>query len=330
MEFIMKKQILAAAVAASMTTVALADIAITGSTLVNFKNTQYDDSTKQSGNAISTEHNLKIVGKNGDTAVTMTFEMDDSESVTSGKGSTGAVQSEDLYLTTKVGDVAIKVGDWDNGDNTWRGSSRTNNQLELSSTIGPVGVTYASGAGEILKDKITLKTDLNGYAVKYVTSGKDSEFGLSGSVAGVDFDYYSDDNDAADEDVQSVVIGTKLNNVGLKVASITADSGATISGNSWAGDYEDEAAGTVAKLAAGMDVTAVELSTDIAGNAVKFRHIEADKDTSSSEDRTWNKLIVTRPLASGATLEVQYVDAEFTGSTAQSYNLLDLELGVKF
>jgi hypothetical protein len=327
-KFIMKKQIVAAAVAATMTSVALADISITGSTKVNYTNTQYDDTTKQAVNSVSTEHDLAITGKNGDSTVVIKIATDDSGTITTNKGTSGNFVTEDVYATTKVGDVNIKVGDWDNGDNLYRLSTRTQNAAELSTTIGPVNVTYSSGAGAILDDKVTLKTDLGGVAVKYVDQGKDTELGLGATFAGIKADYYLDDNNAQDTDISVVELSTEMNGVSIAVANITADASATIAGDGWAGDFEDTSGPY--NLEAGMDVTAVKLSTSMAGNAVAFTHSEADKDSSSSTDRTFNKLVVTRPLASGATFELTYLSAEEQGVTADTYDKLDLELSVKF
>jgi len=66
------------------------------------------------------------------------------------------------------------------------------------------------------------------------------------------------------------------------------------------------------------------------GNKVAFRHASMDKDTASTSDRSFNKIIVTRPLANGTTFEATYTDTTFDGDTANSNQSLDLELAVKF
>jgi hypothetical protein len=82
----MKKQIIAAAVAATMTSVAFADVSITGSTLVNYTYTDKDDNT--SSNAVKNETDIVIVGKNGDTSVTASIAMDDGNEISSTDGTT--------------------------------------------------------------------------------------------------------------------------------------------------------------------------------------------------------------------------------------------------
>jgi hypothetical protein len=96
----MKKQIIAAAVAATVSSVALADISITGTTKVNYNYEDFDNGT--TANTAVTEHNLTLTGKNGDTTVVMNVEADN-------RGDAG-LDLEDVYLTTKVGDIALKVG----------------------------------------------------------------------------------------------------------------------------------------------------------------------------------------------------------------------------
>ena len=325
----MKKQIIAAAVAATMTSVAFADISITGSTKVNFKAKDTDATTEVSTNTVSTEHDLKVVGKNGDTSYVVSMEMDNAED--------SGIDIEDNYITTKVGDINLKVGDWDNGNNYLRESSRSNDRLEASTTVGPVDVTFWSGHGDN-HDKITLKTDLNGIALKYVTQNDDEEYVVSGSVAGINASLHMDNNDAANTDKSSLELSTKLNDIDVKVVTIDTDTGAYFGGDTWVGDWEHSSTERSAgqglwQAENGMDLTAVSLATSMAGNKVEYRHIKADQDgstASNSTDRTINRFIVTRPLASGATFELMYTDAEEQGDAAASYSELDLELSVKF
>jgi len=329
---IMNKKIIAAAVAATMTSVAIADISITGSTKVNFTTTDYDNTS--STNAVKNETDLKIVGKNGDTQVVIGIEIDDSDSATKSEqednanAATGSgVDLEDVYMTTKVGDVAVKVGDWDNGNNFVRGSDRGLNKMNLSTNIGSLGLSYDSGhAGT---DKVTVSTSVGGFDLKYANQVKDNEVTVSTTMGGVGINYFGDLNDTANTDRQSIELTGSFGDVGVKVVSIEAESAATITSDSWAGDFEG--ASGAFDLEAGMDVMAVQLSTTVAGNKVAYTHTSVDKDTKTADkDRTINKVVVTRPLASGATFELTYSDVEEDATAANSYNQLDLELSVAF
>jgi len=312
------KKLIAAAVAASLTSVAFADISITGSTKINYKAKDSDDNTTT--NTTVTEHNLNIVGKNGDTSVVFGLASD--------AGGATDMSVENMYMTTKVGDISIKAGEWDNGDNYIRTSSYGTNKLHANTTIGPVNINAAAGHGND-DEEFAFSTDLGGVAVKYVTQAKDEMIGLSGAFGGINFNYLLDDNDGSNTDKSSLELSTTVNDMGIKVVQIDADSSAKVQGDSWAGDFEDTS-GTWA-LDNGMDVTAVELSTSLAGNSVKFQHTSVDKDSaSSSKDITRNRVIVTRPLASGATFELVYTSADEDATAANSYDELDLELSVKF
>jgi len=320
----MKKQIIAAAVAATMTSVAIADISITGSTKVNYTAKDFDNNT--SSNAVSTEHDLKFTGKNGDTTVVISMEANDADASDAGT----SMDIEDVYMTSKVGDINLKVGDWDNGNNFLRASSRTNNMLEASTSFGPIGVTYSSGAGT-LTDKVTVKTDVQGVGVKYVTQQEDSEVVVSTNVAGVGITYHLDNNKAANTDRSSLELTGKVGDFGVSFVSIDTDSGAKADGDTWAGDFEDTTSGGY-KYQNGADIDAIMLTTSVAGNGVKFIHtsVDADAAVASTRDADNNKIVVTRPLASGATFELTYTSQDVTGSTSETQDTLDLELAVKF
>jgi len=328
----MKKQIVAAAVAATMSSVALADISITGATKINYTATEYDNSV--TSNAVQNETDVKITGKNGDTTVVIALEMDDSGSNAhdASAAATGGLDVEDVYMTTKVGDITVKAGDWDNGNNFLRASSRSNNQLELGTTMGPIGITYWSGHGTA-DDKVTLKTDLGGVGLKYVSQAKDSELVASANVAGIGVTYHLDNNDTANTDKSSIELTGKLGDFGVKAVRIDTDSGAVADGDTWAGDFEGTTSGAY-ESHEGADVTAIEVSTNMAGNGVRFIHTKVDalagSTSAGSADADANKVVITRPLASGATFELTYTSQDVSGNTAESSDSLDLELSVKF
>ena len=328
----MKKQIVAAAVAATMSSVALADISITGATKINYTATEYDNSV--TSNAVQNETDVKITGKNGDTTVVIALEMDDSGSNAhdASAAATGGLDVEDVYMTTKVGDITVKAGDWDNGNNFLRASSRSNNQLELGTTMGPIGITYWSGHGTA-DDKVTLKTDLGGVGLKYVSQAKDSELVASANVAGIGVTYHLDNNDTANTDKSSIELTGKLGDFGVKAVRIDTDSGAVADGDTWAGDFEGTTSGAY-ESHEGANVTAIEVSTNMAGNGVKFIHTKVDalagSTSAGSADADANKVVITRPLASGATFELTYTSQDVSGNTAESSDSLDLELSVAF
>jgi hypothetical protein len=98
------------------------------------------------------------------------------------------------------------------------------------------------------------------------------------------------------------------------------------------GDFENAAytGSTTAAydLANDQDVTSISLKTKMAGNTVEFRNTKVDGV--SGNDVSFNKFIVTRPLANGTTFEATYTDLDDKGQTTTDSTSLDLELAVKF
>ena len=317
----MKKQLLIAAVAATMTSVAMADISIAGSAKANFTVVDFED-TQENSNTISREMDLAITGKNGDTTVVMNFANDTSAS---------SPVAEDSYVATKLGDVAVKVGAWDNGNNALRESARTEAHLAASTTLGGVTITY-DGYGDDADDSVKLAADISGVAVSYKQLATGEDIDVSTTVGGVKVSYLALNRDTANTDRSVVEVSGSFNGVDVKVAQANADSGARIEGDSWMGDFENAAytGSTTAAydLANDQDVTSISLKTKMAGNTVEFRNTKVDGV--SGNDVSFNKFIVTRPLANGTTFEATYTDLDDKGQTTTDSTSLDLELAVKF
>ncbi len=317
----MKKQLLVAAVAATMASASMADISIAGAAKVNFTTVDYDGTTA-STNDFKREMDLKITGKSGDTTVVMNFGND-----TLGNGASAGISAEDTYVATSIEGVSIKVGAWDNGNNALRASSRGDNKLSASTSFGGIKVTYDAtdeSAGKVA-DTVKLSGDIAGVAASYKSVDNGEDISLATTVSGVKVSYLALNRDAANTDRSVVEVSGSAGNVGVKFAQATADSSATIEGDTWMGDFEG--ASGAYDLTAGQDVTSVELSTSIAGNAVKFRM--TDVDDVAGSDMSFNKVIITRPLANGTTFEATYTDLD-DSVAANDSQTLDLELAVKF
>ena len=315
------KKLIAAAVATSVSAIAMADISITGQLKTNFTHTDYQSTSKLDSDAFSSEGDLYIKGKTGDTSVVMNIGGLDSSS-----GKDGTIAIEDSYLTTKIGDVNVKMGNYDNGNNELRGSDR-NSRASLSTEMGGFKLSYTNGNGaDKQNDEVGISTSLGGVSVGYTAKDGGETIKASTSVGGVNVKYTGLPSDTANSDRQYIEVATTLGGVGVKFGKAEAESAKAIDGDTWMGDFEG-ASGAYA-LSNGQDVTAVELSTSMAGNKVVFRNVNID-DVAGS-DTSFNKVIVTRPLASGATLEVTYTDLDDDGSTSTDSETLDIELAVKF
>ena len=272
----MKKQLIAAAVAATMTSVAMADISITGSTKANVTN----------GNA-AIEADLKVVGKSGDTSVVTNFSLDQNT-------------VEDLYLTTSIEGVKIKAGSYRSGKSELDKTTDASARYNLSTTMGGITATYEATSSS---HDLTLGGTVAGVSIKHKMNQDDStETWVSGSAAGVDLSWNQEEAANGNQDT-AIVASASMNGIGVKYVKIDSDTGTPTDGY-------------VTKSNSVKDATAVGISTSMAGNTVTFKAIDVDSKDS-------NKVIITRPLASGATFEATYTDADAGDS-------LDLELAVKF
>ena len=325
----MKKQLLIAAVAATMTSVAMADISITGSTKVNFTTVDFDSATKESTNDFNHEVDLAITGKTGDTTVVIKL-----GNLETSAGTTG-VDIEDSYLSTKVGDVSIKAGSWDNGNNALRASSRAADKFSASTTMNGVTATYdaATTSGNVA-DSVQVSAEMAGVSGSYKNVDGGEDITVSTTVAGVKVSYLALNRDTVNTDRAVVEVSGAFGGVNVKVAQATADSATCISGDTWMGDFETtESAATCASgttaydLSNGQDVTSFELSTAMAGNTVTF--INSEVDGVAGADMSFNKIILNRPLANGTTFEATYTDLD-DSVAANDSSTLDLELAVKF
>ncbi len=324
----MKKQLLIAAVAATMTSVAMADISISGAAKVNYTHVD-NDGTVNDSDTFKQEMDLKIAGKSGDTSVTINFGGMDN----SGSTSVGTFTMEDSYVSTSIEGVNLKVGQWDNGNNALRASTRRGGKLSASTTVSGVTLTY--DAANETDDTMKISGDVAGVALSFKDVKTGEDISVSTTLSGVKVSYLALNRDTANTDRSVFEVSGSFSGVDVKYASAEADTGVTLSGDTWMGDYENSAytddtsdsAVSAYDLSRGQDVSALSLKTSMAGNTVEFRNISISDVT--GDDTTINKFIVTRALANGTTFEAIYADVNDDGAATDN-NSLDLELAVKF
>jgi hypothetical protein len=305
----MKKQLLIAAVAASMTSVAMADISITGGAKVNYVYTDNGvGNAALSTNAINHDMDWTVKGTNGDTTVSTTF----SSTVA------GAFVTEDTYLSTKIGDISVKTGTWDNGNNLIRASSRGTGKISVSTSFEGVGVTFDDSENGNATVKLT--ASVSGVDAYYKVGTITNDFGLKTTVGGVTVNYNSMGSDTANSDRDSIRVDATVSGIALTYAAANADSAVAISGDDWLGNYEGTNAGN------GNDVSGFGAKMTVAGNTIQIKSITVD----ATADTDYVKLYLTRPLANGTTFEAIYTDKDVAGSTNTDSETLDLELAVKF
>ena len=334
----MKKQLLIAAVAATMSVSAMADISITGS--ANVKMNAKELSTGGTTEGSSMNMDIDFAAKNGGTAVYAHLDIDDAGTVGT-TGNTGSVTVDKLWMTTSIGSVNVKAGDFSSCVGSVEGiqaCTTTDNKIGLSTNVGDFKVGYTKSMNDSsAADSITLSGTVAGLGVKI----KDSEdtytnFSVKGDLAvGTGTGFYAEmmNRDAADSDVTLLAAHTVVNGVTLKAADYSADATSVTNalntgdirplGSSLIGDYHTAAAGTMATI---KDATLFGANMDVAGNNVNIVVGEYDNATVNGLD--FADIVVTRKLASGATLDVSYGTFD-TSASADTTNYGAI-LNVKF
>jgi len=305
----MKKQIIAAAVAASISAVALADVAITGATKVNWTST--DGGSTGMGNAFSSEIDFNVVGKAGDTQVHVNLENKNATTL--------AVKNR--YLTTNVGGVDVKAGTWFTGDSNLNDAATQNARVSMTTGMGPLSVNFQhepAAAGD--HNEVTVKAAIGGINVSYEMENTDDHkiLGLSGDISGVKFDYTDSSSDLSTDTNDESGYSLTTDIAGMTVTYQHMESAEGTSSDGFFGTWDGSAATAKLTEASGFGIT-----TSLAGNTVHVRNYETTDASSTPVVERDTKVIVTRKLSSGATAEVTYV----TGDSATS---LDVELAVAF
>jgi hypothetical protein len=319
---IMKKQIIAAAVAATLTSVAFADISITGGMKANYKQTETGGTND---NNITTEADLKVVGKTGDTEVVFEINNDSNDTTTDDNN----LGIEDQWMATKIGDARIQVGTWNGSDSILSAdTTRSTGKWMVDQSVGGVDVklegSNPEGTGEHNGNvSVTAATKIMDNSVSIKVENAQNQYKISGSYAGVNYAYHTVSADAANSDKTSIQLGTTVAGIGVEYVAADADSSATITGDSWFGDTQ--AFNTV--MTNGDDIQGFGLSTSVAGNKVTGKFFT--NEVAGGTDIDFTKLIINRPLAGGTTLEVVYTDEDASGSTSDK-TTVDVELAVKF
>jgi hypothetical protein len=293
------------------------------------------------------EVNLAVVGKTGDTSVVANFEVTKASASDNSDGS--GLDIEDLYMTTKVGDLNIKAGDFASGTTALGGEidngGRVMNKVDISTKVGPATVGYAVNANSASDDdynsdgavvygsmdvagtKVSIKDQSDSYTI----------VGLSGSAGGINYRIENKDSDTANQDVLFYELGTKVGDLSISYAALDADAA---NGGTTATNLITEDDSTIFAQDAhdtGLDgMHQVTIGTTIDGTAVKLRAGTRTGGTVGStnyQDSDFMEVSASRALASGATLTVSYADADQVRTTAQTMyddQTLEIDLSVKF
>jgi len=310
----MKKQLLIAAVAATMATVSIADVSITGSGKMNYVNTDSATETLDT-NTFTNELDLNVTGKSGDTTVFMNIEN------LSASG-TAALNVKSAYMASSIADVNVQIGSWYSSDSLLSDGGAGNNKFKASTTVGGVSITFEDQTDAA--EAITFAGDVAGVSIKHKMSndgaGTDTaDTTLSGSIGGVNVAYRTIDSDAANADKESIEVSTEMNGVTFTYASVDVDGTGTTASDGYLGTF----------ATAQNEINGSGIKTALAGNTIQVKMIDS-KLTSTATDDSRTKIVVTRPLASGATFEATYTDLDAAAGSTSDSKTLDLELSVSF
>jgi hypothetical protein len=296
----MKKQLLIAAVAATMTSAAFADVSITGDAKFEYFNT---DTAGVVTNTANTEVNLGIAGKNGDTSVVMNLEFN-----THGDNT---MDVEDMYITSKIGDVSIKAGNYTTGTSAILGEidngTRASNKVTLSTTVNGVKIyagnvaAASEGASAIDANMFAgVSAKVAGFTVqaKHNSPTVDS-FGIAGDVAGFGVRLETKNSSEASKDVTFGSISKDVNGVALNYSWIDADANGLIG-------EDDSDIFAVENDSLGDSNSQVSAKTSMAGNTVTVK--AGTVGYAATADLDYTQIAVSRSLASGATLALTYTN----------------------
>jgi hypothetical protein len=334
-KFIMKKQIIAAAVAATVSAVAMADISLTGS--AKYEYLYEDTSAGVTTNKSNTEMKLAVKGKQGDTGVFIGIELDASDASDNATGNTTDI--EDMYLTTKVGDVNVKAGNWASGTTALLGEidngPRAHNKVDLSTTVGGIKLyagnsgTQGSGAGRLNENMYGGATfELAGNTVQLKRVSETTKgYGLAGSLSGFDYRIEHKSKDGVNQGVTFGQVSTKVGDMGVSYAMIDAESGNLVDENDSSIFAVEMGHSTVTGTTddAQQQVT---VTSSVDGNALTFKMGTIENAFSAGADMDYTQIMASRPLASGATATLTWTEQD-TSATA-SKETFEIDLSVSF
>jgi hypothetical protein len=268
-----------------MASATFADISISGAAQMNINTVGSANTT------YSTDIDLKVTGKAGDTSATIDLET---------KQTSGSMDIKNAYVKTSVAGANIKVGNWYGSDSLLGNGGNDNTaQISVDYTMNGVKLQWEDQAGA---DSVTISGTVAGVALSHEIFTAKTDTKISADVAGVSITYRSVDNDVDTADMSSLELSTTVS--GVKLAYATVDANASHSSDAFFGDTTFT------------DASGVSATMALAGNNVTVKSFDKD-------DVDTMKYIINRPMA-GGTFEATFTDTDGADSS------VDLELAVKF
>jgi len=301
----MKKQLLIAAVAATMSAQALADISITGAASATFTATDFDATATQNTNVYAQDTDITITGTSGDTTVSTSIDLSD----------TGGASVGEVKMTTTLMGVDITITDDTSAGNASTNASMANVEFIASTDIAGITLTYED-SNTNRNGSIKAAMTIAGLDVSVKQAATATTTTVGGDMAGLTATYTNVSNDGVSKDTSSIVVSGSAGGVDLSVKSYSAESAAaaTMDHDGDSNGYLDSNKGTI--LAATMD---------LGGNSVTVTSTDVQQSTSTSTISDKVSIAATRALASGADLT-----ATFTNDTTKAKSTVALKIAVSF
>jgi len=331
------KKLIAAAVATSVSAIAIADVSIGGNANYEYFSTTVGSDTTYTAD---TEVNLNVKGKTGDTGVVLNIEFNNHGDVASSAGA-GNVDVEDMYLTTKVGDIDVKAGHYGSGTTALAGEiesgARSTDKVTLSTNVGGWTVGYAVSEGSASMNgqgaSVSASGTVSGVKVQLKEQSDSATYvGVAGSLAGIDYRLENKDADAASADVFFGDISTKVGDMTVGYTVIDADSAGKITeGDSGILGLSVNGADSETLTTRGITATGASqfrISAPMAGNTISAKIGTIDDGIAAGTDVDFTELKLTRKLASGATLNLIFDD--YDSAAGVTTEVIELDLSVSF
>ena len=331
------KKLIAAAVATSVSAIAIADVSIGGNANYEYFSTTVGSDTTYTAD---TEVNLNVKGKTGDTGVVLNIEFNNHGDVASSAGA-GNVDVEDMYLTTKVGDIDVKAGHYGSGTTALAGEiesgARSTDKVTLSTNVGGWTIGYAVSEGSASMNgqgaSVSASGTVSGVKVQLKEQSDSATYvGVAGSLAGIDYRLENKDADAASSDVFFGDISTKVGDMTVGYTVIDADSAGKITeGDSGILGLSVNGADSETLTTRGITATGAtqfRISAPMAGNTISAKIGTIDDGIAAGTDVDFTELKLTRKLASGATLNLIFDD--YDSAAGVTTEVIELDLSVSF
>jgi len=329
------KKLIAAAVATSVSAIAIADVSIGGNANYEYFSTTVGSKTTYTAD---TEVNLNVKGKTGDTGVVLNIEFNNHGGV---EAAASNVDVEDMYITTKVGDIDVKAGHYGSGTSALAGEiesgARSTDKVTLSTNVGGWTVGYAVSEGSASMNgqgaSVSASGTVSGVKVQLKEQSDSATYvGVAGSLAGIDYRLENKDADAASSDVFFGDISTKVGDMTVGYTVLDADSAGKITeGDSGILGLSVNGADSETLTTRGITATGASqfrISAPMAGNTISAKIGTIDDGIAAGTDVDFTELKLTRKLASGATLNLIFDD--YDSASGVTTEVIELDLSVNF